>query len=264
MLGLALADRRHEAVIAGKVNPSYRSGREIQQACERSLQRLNTDYIDLYQLHWPNPQIPPDETMEALQTLLAQGKVRSIGVSNFGVADLSDLLAFGRCATNQMPYSLLWRAIEYRIMPKCLAEGVGVLCYSPLLQGLLTGKFSTANAVPDERARTRHFSKDRPQTRHGEAGCEVELFATLAQIRRICDRLDRSMVGVAIAWLLRQPGVTSVIAGARSPDQIKQNAQAANLALAPEIVDELTRATNDLKHKLGPNPDLWQSESRIR
>lgn len=264
VLGRALAGRRHEAAIATKVNSSHLSGDGVQRSCERSLQRLQTDYIDLYQIHWPSRTVPLAETMEALERLREQGKVRAIGVSNFGVRDLSDLLTVGRCETNQLPYNLLWRAIEHEIRRKCVDEGIGILCYSPLAQGLLTGKFASPGEVPDGRAYTRHFSKDRPRARHGESGCEAEVFAAIEKIRRISDRIGEPMAKVAVAWLLYQPGVTSVIAGARNPGQIEQTVQAVDLELPPEIIGELTEATDEVKRVLGPNPDMWQSESRLR
>jgi myo-inositol catabolism protein IolS len=264
VLGRALAGRRHEAVIATKVSRSHLSGDEVREACERSLRRLQTDTIDLYQVHWPSRTVPLDETMEALEKLREQGKVRAIGVCNFGVGDLSDLLKAGRTETNQLPYSLLWRAVEYQIRQQCVDERVGILCYSPLAQGLLTGKFGSPDEVPAGRARTRHFSSARPQVRHGEAGCEAETFAAIERIRTMCDEIHRPMAQVALAWLLHQPGVTAVIAGARNPDQIRQTAQAADLELSPETLGELTEATEPLKRILGPNPDMWQSESRLR
>jgi len=264
VLGRALAGRRHEAVIATKVSRSHLSGDEVREACERSLRRLQTDTIDLYQVHWPSRTVPLDETMEALEKLREQGKVRAVGVCNFGVGDLSDLLKAGRTETNQLPYSLLWRAVEYQIRQQCVDERIGILCYSPLAQGLLTGKFGSPDEVPAGRARTRHFSKARPQTRHGEAGCEAETFAAIGKIRAMCAEIRRPMAQVALAWLLHQPGVTAVIAGARRPDQIRQTAQAADLELSPETLGELTGATEALKRILGPNPDMWQSESRLR
>jgi myo-inositol catabolism protein IolS len=264
VLGRALVGRRHEAVIASKVSRSHLSVDEVQQACERSLRRLQTDYIDLYQIHWPSRTVPLEETMETLERLREQGKVRAIGVCNFGVGDLSELVQVGWAETDQLPYSLLWRAIEYQIRQKCVVEGIGILCYSSLAQGLLTGKFSSPDEVPQGRARTRHFSDDRPQTHHGEPGCETEMFAAIETIRRICDKIHQPMANVALAWLLHQPGVASVIAGARTSDQIKQTAQAADLELSPELVEELSAATRELKRILGPNPDMWQSESRFR
>jgi myo-inositol catabolism protein IolS len=264
VLGKGLAGRRHEAVIATKVSEDHLSGNEVQRACERSLRRLNTDYIDLYQIHWPSHDIPIAETMEALERLRSRGKIRAIGVCNFGSGDLSDLLAVGRCEIDQLPYSLLWRGIEYELQPKCVEHGIGVLCYSPLAQGLLTGKFVSADDVPEGRARTRYFSRKRPLTRHGEEGCEAEVFASIAQLRRISARIGAPMAEVSLAWVLHQVGVTAVLAGARTPDQIRQNAHAADLELPPEIVAELARATDEVKLRLGTNLDQYQSDSRFR
>lgn len=264
VLGRALAGRRQAAVIASKVSGPHLAAGDVQRACEQSLRRLNTDYLDLYQIHWPNPDIPLAETMGVLEELRAAGKVRAIGVCNFGVGDLGDLLAAGSAATNQLPYSLLWRAIEFDIQRQCVEHNIGILCYSPLMQGLLTGKFATADDVPEGRARTRHFSSDRPQSRHTEPGCETETFAAIDRIRAISAEIDAPMSHVALAWLLHQPGVTSVLAGARNPEQIQENVQATALRLRPDTVDALVAATNDVKQKLGANPDMWVTESRFR
>ena len=117
---------------------------------------------------------------------------------------------------------------------------------------------------PEGRARTRHFSKDRPRVRHGEAGCEAETFAAIERICQISGSIGESMAGVSIAWLLAQPGVNAVLAGARKPDQIRETAQAADLVLAPETVDALTEATEEVKRLLGPSPDVWGGEAEGR
>jgi len=251
-------------VIASKVTPNHLSTSELQLGCENSLQRLKTDYIDLYQIHWPNHDVPIAETMEILERLQQQGKVRAIGVCNFGVKDLSDLLDIGQTTSNQLPYSLLWRAIEFELLPACLENNIGILAYSPLMQGLLTGKFASADEVPVGRARTRHFSPDRLQVRHSDPGCERETFAAIEEIRQISREIEQPMAEVALAWLLHQPNVTAVLAGARRPAQIKQNAQVSAIKLPSEIVARLNEVTEEVKQKLGPNLDLWQSESRAR
>ena len=205
-----------------------------------------------------------DDTLEALDRLQAEGKIRAWGVCNFGVADLSDLLARRVVASNQLSYNLLWRAIEHEIQPQCVEHGVGILCYSPLAQGLLTGKFASLDDVPDGRARTRLFSGQRAQARHGEAGCEAVTSAALAEIRRICAEIGQPMAAVAVAWLLHQAGVVSVIAGARRPEQIEQTAAAVDLALSADVLAALDRATAPVKECVGTNPDMWAAESRFR
>ena len=265
LLGEALKGKRQKAVIATKVSPEHLTYDGVIKSCERSLQRLRTDYIDLYQIHWPNRNVPLEETVAAFDRLLEEGKVREFGVCNFGVQDLEALLHLGvRCVSDQLPYSLLWRAVEYEILPFCISHGIGVLCYSPLVHGLLTGKYATADDVPVTLARTRHFSKERPMTRHGEDGCERETFETIQSIRMVCQKAGISMTMGAIAWLLSKEGVTSVLVGGRSPEQVTANVKASDLELRPEVVKELDEVTESLKSRLGPNPDMWESESRIK
>lgn len=264
VLGKALQGRRQEAVIATKVSASNLRADDLKAACERSLRRLGTDYIDVYYIHWPSRTIPIEETMKAMEELQAEGKIRVAACSNFGRQDLTELLSVGRVEANQLAYNLLFRAIEYEIQDVCNQQDVGIVCYSPLAQGLLTGKFRSADDVPPGRARTRHFAAARESVRHGEPGIEKEVFEALAAIEAACARFDVSMAEASLAWLLAQKGVASVIAGARRPEQVLRNAQAASVTLPAELVAELTALTEDVKERLGPNADMWQADSRIR
>lgn len=257
MLGRALQNRRSEAIIASKVAQHNVSPQALRSACERSLKNLQTDYIDLYQVHWPNRDIPFEDTMRTMLDLQAEGKIRVIGVSNFGKQDMPDMLACGRFESNQLPYSLLWRSIEFDIQPQCLDENIAILAYSPLNQGLLSGKYRHADEMAPSRTRTRHFRGDRPQSRHGLPGYETEVFETVEAIRQVCEDINQPMVPVALAWLTYQPAVASVLAGARNPDQIRSNAAAADLTLSQETLDRLDHITQDLKQKLGSDPDMW-------
>lgn len=264
LVGRALAGKRGLAVISSKVSSHHLAPADLVQACEDSLRRLQTDYLDLYQIHWPSRTVPLADSLNTLHKLQSQGKIRAIGVSNFATQDLEDLIALGGCASNQLPYSLLARAIEHEILPKCVRHGIDVLCYSPLAQGLLTGKFTAAAEVPDGRARTRHFAGTRAQARHGQIGCEAETFAAIARIRDLAQSLGEPMAALSLAWILHQRGIASVLAGARSPQQIAQNAHAAEISLSPETLRVLDEATAPVKGCLGPNPDLWQAESRMK
>jgi len=263
ILARALEGRRGEAVIASKVGGGHLAAADVRAACERSLGHLKTDYIDLYQIHWPSRTVPLDETLGALEALRDEGKIRAVGVSNFGTSFLSEARCTERVVSNQLAYSLLWRAVEYEVAPACQAAGVGVLCYSPIAQGLLTGKFASADDVPKGRARTRLFSKDRPESRHDDGGCEGETFAALAEIRRIADDVGVPMGRLALAWLLARPGVTAVIAGGRSADQARDNAAAADVTLDAEILARLAEATEPVKARIGRNADMWQTDSRM-
>jgi myo-inositol catabolism protein IolS len=264
VLAQGLKGRRQDAVIATKVGGGHLSSDDLPKACEQSLKNLQTDYIDLYQIHWPNHNIPIAETASALQRLRDQGKIRAIGVCNFACGDLRDLLAVADIATNQLSYSLLWRVIEREIQPMCLENNIGLICYSPLMQGLLTGRYACADDVPDGLARTRLFSGDRPMAKHGESGCEAEVFDALEKIRALADEAGVTMAEIALAWTLQQPGITSLLVGARNPDEVQWNLPSVDLILSEDILQRLSEITEGVKNKLGNNPDMWMSESRMR
>jgi aryl-alcohol dehydrogenase-like predicted oxidoreductase len=204
-----------------------------------------------------------EPTWRALEALQKEGKIRHIGVSNFGASYLDEACQIGRIASNQIPYNLLWRAVEFDIQPRCIARQIGLLCYSPLAQGLLSGKFLTADEVPEKRARTRLFSSTRKMTRHGEPGCEELTFAVLAEIRELARKRGLSMGNMALAWLLRQPAVTSVVVGARNATQAADNAAAAEVELDDEFTRLLARLTDNIKQFIGPNADPWEHVSRM-
>jgi myo-inositol catabolism protein IolS len=264
ILSHVLPARRDKVVIASKAAPENLEPSKLAVSLDASLKRLKSDHLDLYQIHWPNRDIPIGDTMAAMEKFRQQGKIRYIGVSNFGPGDLGDLLAHGRCESNQLPYSLLWRAVEFEIQPLCERNSVSILPYCPLMQGLLTGKFTSADDVPPERARTRHYGPTRPQIRHQEPGCEKETFEAIDAIREISEKIHQPMSAVSLAWLLHQPSVPSVVVGTRTPAQIRENVQAAGLSLTPDILAQLDKATRIVKTYLGPNPDLWQSGDNSR
>lgn len=269
-LGAALQEcavPRDQLVIATKASGSTLSRGEILADCESSLKRLQTDYIDLYQLHWRRDAVPMSETFDALHELQRSGKVREIGVCNFGPRDLHDAWsAGGTPVTDQVAYSLLSRGVEFALAPLCESRGVGILCYSPLAQGLLTGKYRTIESLPPERCRSRHFAGTRPMSRHGESGCEPALFAALEALHGLADEVGCTMSELAIAWLAHQPAVTSVLCGASTPEQVRANARAAELRLDESTLQQIDRATASVKAHLGENLDMWQggANSRIR
>ncbi len=266
LLGRVFAVRRDRVVIATKLAPNRMHPADIPLGCETALRALDTDYIDLLQTHWTSRDVPLADTWDAMRRLQEQGKVRYLGVCNAGRGDLSEILSPLPPVTNQVPYSLLWRMIEADILPFCRSHEIGVLAYSPLMHGLLAGKYRTADEVPEGRARTRHFAAGRPLTRHGEPGCEAETFAALDRIREISRELGRTMPDVALAWCLQQPGVASVIAGAASAEQVRQNLISMEQPLPEDVLRRLSDATQPLRELLGSNPDMWQgtADSRFR
>lgn len=261
LLARALGTRRKDVVVATKLNDLDPA--EVRRQCTQSLRRLRSDYIDLYQIHWPQRGKPLAAALEEMDKLRREGKIRAIGVSNFGVSYMTEALAARRFETNQLAYSLLWRPVEYEVQPVCVDNGVGILCYSSLAQGLLTGKFASADDVPEARARTRLFSKSRPNVDHDDPGAEAETFEAISKIRRIAAGVGEPMGRVALAWLLAQPAVTSVIVGGRTAAQAVENAAAGDLKLDDETLAELSAATEPVKQRTGANCDMWQSNSRM-
>lgn len=260
----ALGAGRDKVVVASKVATRNLAPDDLRAACEGSLKNLGTDYMDIYYLHWPSRTVPLDETVRAMDELVASGKVRHIAVSNFGAADLADILPLTVPAADQLAYSLLFRAIEYEVLPACRRAGVPVMCYSPLMQGLLTGKFAGAEDVPAGRARTRLFSSARPEVRHGEDGAEDETFEAVSAISATAREAGLDMGTMSLAWLVSRDGVASAVVGARNAEQARRNAAAGDLPLPADVAERLDEITELLKRKLGPNPDMWQSTPRIR
>jgi aryl-alcohol dehydrogenase-like predicted oxidoreductase len=262
LLGKALKDKRQDVIIASKVKKKNLSAKDLKKSCENSLKRLGTNYLDLYYIHWPNSDVPFAETLGAMEDLKKEGKIRAIGCSNFGKNDFAKLMKKGRVEVNQLPYNLLFRAIESDIIELCRKNNVSITSYSSLAQGLLTGKFKSADLVPNGRARTRHFSSDRSDTRHSGPGFEDLTFKTINKIREISQKMGVGMAELSLAWILQQPGITSVVVGARNPEQITINARASNIKIPEDALKELTNVSNKLKEKLGNNPDMWQTNSR--
>ena len=261
-LGIALKHRRQEALIGtktGDTNPAT-----LPDQLEGSLRRLQTDYIDLYMIHWPNPKYPVGEVFDALSRLKMEGKIRAIGVCNFGCQQLSETLAIGaQIETNQLCYNLLSRAIELEIVPLCQQHQIGILAYMPLLQGILADRFKTLEEIPPQQSRFRHFRPDREMSRHDEAGAEAELWQTLEQIRQICREKDLPMSRLAIAWVMAKSAVSCVLVGTRNTAELAQNLEAVNYAMPADLVKKLDQLTLPLLHRLGGNADyFWATRTK--
>eukprot|EP00054_Salpingoeca_dolichothecata_P036605 m.8060 g.8060 ORF g.8060 m.8060 type:complete len:340 (+) comp6873_c0_seq1:140-1159(+) len=263
----ALNVKRDEIIIMTKVLPSNLKPDALREACLRSLKNLDMEYIDLYQIHWPNWEIPIAEPLKVLQELQKEGKIKHIGVSNFGVVDTKDALSVGvDIVSNQLPYSLLARPIETAgIQKACIDGNVSILAYSPLAQGLLTGRYTKPEDCPDGLSRSRLFKQSRSKMcRHTDTGCEEELFAAIEAVKAIAEREKVPMADLSLAWLLYQPGVASVVVGASKPEHVTRNANALNVKMTDALSQELADATKAVKEKLGTNPDLWGAETRYR
>ena len=159
VLGKAIKNIRNSVVIGTKIPPADLGKNNLINSVENSLKRLNTDYIDLMQIHWPNHDIPIDETAQEIQSLIDSGKINEIGVSNFGILDMTEVLNNLNIVTNQLPYNAFWRAIEDDIKPFCIENNIGIICYSTLAQGLLTGRYKDVSEVPEGVSRSRLFQE---------------------------------------------------------------------------------------------------------
>ncbi len=217
----------------------YASSKSIIKECESSLRLLGTDYIDLYQIHWPDPTTPIEESMEAIQTLIDQGKIRAAGVSNYSaeqsVAASENIIL----ACNQVPYSMLRRDIEAELLPWSIENNVSILAYSPLQRGLLTGKITPEYSFEkgDSRPQLPHFSADNIK--------KVNYF--LDSIKPIAAEKSVSISQLVIAWTIAQPGISVALVGARNRKQVEENAGAAAINLSAEEITIITNNLNQLK-----------------
>ena len=225
----ALAGRREQVVLATKfgikmdeqkqgAKPSY-----VKEAVEASLRRLGTDRIDLYQLHKPDPTTPIADTLGALNDLVQEGKVREIGCSNFSAAQIREAESAvpngaARFASVQNDYSLLQREPEKEVLPECVRRGIAFIPYFPLANGLLTGKYRAGKPLPEG---------SRGQAGFGPKVFTEENLAKVESLIRFAESRGHTLLELAFSWLASQPGVVSVIAGAKTPEQVQANARAA-------------------------------------
>ncbi len=233
ILGEALRGREGDALVATKVPPPLAPDR-VKWALERSLRRLGMDSVELYQLHAPDNRVPIEQTMEALRQALDTGQVQQVGVSNFGTSQWQRAeAALGRpVISNQVEYHLLERRREERLVPYARQQGRVIIAYSPLAQGLLSGKYGRNNVPQDLRTTYGVFNRDNMRRAP----------AVVDALREVGQRYGASPAQVALAWLLRQANVM-VIPGARSVEQLEANAAAADLELSQEDAQRIDRAS---------------------
>lgn len=241
-LGRALGARRKDVLIATKFGSrmegagSGASADYIRQAVESSLKRLGTDYIDLYQLHTPDPNVPIAETLGALDALVKAGKVREIGCSNFSAAQIAEAEAvsqsngWARFVSVQNHYSLIHREPEAEVLPECDRLGLAFLPFFPLASGILTGKVHRGEAAPQG---------TRLSEEHNKRWLTDANFAIVEALIPFAEARGHTLLELAFAWLLAHPAVTSVIAGATKPEQVRANAAAASWQLTQADLAEV-------------------------
>jgi aryl-alcohol dehydrogenase-like predicted oxidoreductase len=253
MLAEATAGIRDKVLYLTKVFSNHLQHDQVIAACEKSLKNLKTDRIDLYQIHWPSGSwggrpVPIEETLRALEDLKRQGKVRAVGVSNFSAAQIAEAAQHGRIESLQPPYSLFWRHAEKEAIPYCAANGISVLAYSPMAQGILAGRFGAKPvfAEGDHRKGHRLFQPDvYPRVREA-----------LARLEPIAARHRITLGQLALAWVIAHPGVHAV-AGARSAEQAVQNAAAMAVRLSGAECAEMEAIARGVTDLLDDNPVQW-------
>ena len=282
-LGIALKGRRDEAVVCSKISPSNTHIKTLREHCDASLKRLGMDYIDLYMVHWPiNPisvkhftndqsiiDNPPTvkEAFDTLMGLKREGKIRYIGVSNFGRTQMSEALDTGaEIIVNEMPYNIVSRAIEKIITPYCIQNNIAVIGSMALQQGLLAGIYNTANDVPPNQAHSRHFNNERGSgtSRHGGDGAEEEIFDCIKELRKIAANLGINIAQLSIAWTIAKPGLKCMLVGSRNSKELNENVTAGTIEISNEVVRKIDQISEPVLKKLGYNPDYYESEANSR
>ena len=252
--GRAVKNVRDDVVLATKVrfpmgdgpNDVGLSRKHVVQGCEDSLRRLGTDYIDLYQVHCWDAATPLEETLSALTDLVRAGKVRYVGVSNFTAwqivksVSLSDALGFERFVCLQPQYSLIERNVEYEVLPACLEEGLGVIPWSPLGGGFLSGKYRRDERPPED---SRIAGAEEHMEEYWDRRATERNWAALDVVGEISESTGHSYAQIALNWLLRQPAVTAPIIGARTMEQLEDNLGATGWELDEEQVRRLSEAS---------------------
>lgn len=281
-LGIALKGKREKAIITSKISPSNAKPKILREHLEASLKRLKTDYLDIYMMHWPinrlgvihfepdikEKDIPTNE--EAFSTLAAlkkEGKIKHIGVSNYGCRQMQEILSMNiPLDVNELPYNILVRAIEKDIIPFCKNNSISILGYMTLQQGLLAGIYNTVDDVPSHQAHSRHFSQNRfPEvTRHDEQGAEKETFACINALKRIAAEMGIHIAQLSIAWVRNKGDIALPLVGSRNIKELLSNYKAANIVLTDDIIDEIDNISQPVLDKLGYSPDMYENRIDTR
>jgi aryl-alcohol dehydrogenase-like predicted oxidoreductase len=257
VMGKALKNQRRESLeiftkvyfpTGAGVNDRGLSRKHIMESCEGSLRRLQTDYVDLYQAHRYDYETPLEETLRAFDDLVRQGKVLYVGVSEWTAEQIRDAvriandMGFDRIVSNQPQYNMLWRVIEAEVVPVSEELGIGQIVWSPIAQGVLTGKYKKGAAVPaGSRATDKSGGAD-----FVNGWLREEVLESVEKLQPIAQDMNLTMPQLAIAWVLSNPNVSAAIVGASRPEQITENAKAAGLTLPEDVLSAIDYALGDL------------------
>lgn len=256
VIGRALRGRREQAVLASKVAPNHLKPEAIEASVKGSLDRLGTDHLDIYYLHWPSLDVPVGPSVEKLERLRSEGRIRALGVSNFSLAQLQEARQYGVVDVLQPPYSALWRQVEPEILPYCREHGIGVVPYAGLAQGLLTGTLR-----PDT---TWREGDQRPVTVLFQPGVYEQAIAAVERLRPIAESHGRTLAQLAIAWLTSRPGVSSPLLGARTVAEIEDNVAGAGWTLNADDAAAVDAATLPVWDRVKDEEDMFGYWKQVR
>ena len=244
--GLSWDEKKGEFFFASQDNAGkdiniyrYSSKEKVISDCDQSLKRLGTDHIDLYQIHWADPTTPVSETMEALEILIKKGKIRAGAVCNYSLELMAEAEKIFSIASNQVPYSMVNRAIEKDIVPHCIDNKIGILAYSPLQRGLLTGKIKQGHIFND--------GDSRPTTIYYKEPNLSRILKLTGNLKEIADELKVTLSQLVLNWTIQQPGITCALAGARNAAQVLDNVKAADFRLTAEETSRINKLISNLK-----------------
>ena len=243
--GLTWSEKKGEFHFASKDNDGrdvsiyrYAPKDKVISDCDQSLKRLGTDYIDLFQIHWNDPTTPIAETMEALSILVRMGKIRAGAVCNYSVEMMEEAAKYFPVASNQVPFSMVNRSIKKEIVPHCISENIGILAYSPLQRGLLTGKFSPGHKFND--------GDTRPTTIYYREPNFSRILKLTDNLKMIAADLNVTLSQLVLNWTTAQPGITCALAGARNPAQVLENVKAVDFRLTDDVTERINSLVSEL------------------
>ncbi len=249
IVGQALVGRRDEAVIATKVSQQHLTREQIETALNESCKRMRTDYVDIYFIHWPNPQIPIGGTLETLTALKEAGRIGAIGASNFSVADMEIASQYGTIDAIQPPFNMFWRSAEQDLFPYCEANGIGTIAYSGLAQGLLTGSI--------DRSFNRNAEDERHTTVLFQPGTFESALDAVSELTAIADRYDKSVTQLAVNWLSRQAGLTSALLGMRTEAEVAENVGGLEWEVSDADQEAIEAIAKPIWDSVAHNPDMF-------
>ena len=249
LVGQFIRDKRDSIFLASKQSANKKK-EKYAKSIKTSMDNLGTDFVDLYYIHWPKSDIDMRPTMEALVEAKDEGLIGAIGVSNFSIDHMKQVAEIGPIDAHQLCYNLIWRWDEADIIPYCVDHDIAVVTYSSIAQGVLTGKFPMHPTFGE--------GDERPNTTLFQPDVWPKVFAAVEEMKKIATEADRPLHHLAIRWVANQPGVSSVLVGARTPDQVSENVEAMAGEIDDRFLDRLTSMSDELRKSIPDTGNIFR------